>query len=267
MTPEQRYFFDVTGYLHLEGVLQGTALADAQEAAQRYIDTPPEELPPGFHGDKGNYRHAFAFDKSLECLTMHPAIWPIIVELNNDRPRLTGVTLRNNTHEDIYFGRLHCAREGGGGPEMPHYFVQEGRIFSDFLVVFVYLTDVFPGDGGLLVVPGSHKSEFPRPEGLFAPHSDTEVVDPEPHPAVTNITPRAGDMVVMPEMMTHGILIWKPQDRPRRFLIMRYMSQFSGYASFETFPPEIEERLSPETRELVALAKHSEIKEIVKEME
>ena len=40
MTPEQRYFFDLTGYLHLEGVLQGAALQKAQEAAQRYIDTP-----------------------------------------------------------------------------------------------------------------------------------------------------------------------------------------------------------------------------------
>ena len=35
MTPEQRYFFDLTGYLHLEGVLQGAQLAAAQEAAQR----------------------------------------------------------------------------------------------------------------------------------------------------------------------------------------------------------------------------------------
>ena len=39
MTPEQRYFFDLTGYLHLEGVLEGKQLAAAQEAAQRYIDT------------------------------------------------------------------------------------------------------------------------------------------------------------------------------------------------------------------------------------
>ena len=26
MTPEQRYFFDLTGYLHLKGVLQGAEL-------------------------------------------------------------------------------------------------------------------------------------------------------------------------------------------------------------------------------------------------
>ena len=30
------------------------------------------------------------------------------------------------------------------------------------LVVFFYLTDVEPGDGGLIVLPGSHKSQFTR---------------------------------------------------------------------------------------------------------
>ena len=47
MTPEQRYFFDLTGYLHLKGVVQGAELKAAQDAAQRYIDTPPEEVPTG----------------------------------------------------------------------------------------------------------------------------------------------------------------------------------------------------------------------------
>ena len=266
MTPEQRYFFDVTGYLHLEGVLHRSELHSAQEAAQRYIDTPGTDLPSGFKCEsKGTYLHGFAFDKSLEALTLHPSFWPLVVELTNDRPRLTTGNLRDQTHEESYFGRLHCAREGGGGPEMPTYFVQDSRMYSNFLVVFVYLTDVFPSDGGLIVVPGSHKSQLPRPDGLFAPNSDTEVTDPEPPPAVTNITPKAGDVVIISEMLTHGVLIWKPQDRSRRFLLLRYMSQFSAYSVFETFPKEIEDRLSPETRELIAYAHHSEIKEIVGE--
>ena len=48
MTSEQRYFFDTTGYLHLPSALDSTELAAAQAAVQRYIDTPPEKLPPGF---------------------------------------------------------------------------------------------------------------------------------------------------------------------------------------------------------------------------
>ena len=34
MTPEQRYFFDLTGYLHLEQVVQGDELEQAQQAAR-----------------------------------------------------------------------------------------------------------------------------------------------------------------------------------------------------------------------------------------
>ena len=45
MTPKQRYLFDVTGYLHLENVITGDALAEASEAVDRYITCPPDELP------------------------------------------------------------------------------------------------------------------------------------------------------------------------------------------------------------------------------
>ena len=83
MTPEQRYFFDLTGYLHLEGVLQGEKLEKIQAAAQRYIDTPLSEVPDGFKVDIERehfnwYMHAFAFDKELEALTFHPTTWPIV---------------------------------------------------------------------------------------------------------------------------------------------------------------------------------------------
>ena len=93
---------------------------------------------------------------------------------------------------------------------MPRYFCQEGQIYCDFFVVFFYLTNVMPGDGGLVVISGSHKIEFLRPPDLFVP--DSAETEPEPPPAVTNITPRAGDVVIISELLTHGALIWKPKD-------------------------------------------------------
>ena len=57
MTPDQHYLFDTTGYLHLPGTLDSTELAAAQAAVQRYIDTPPEELPPGFAAHGGGFAH------------------------------------------------------------------------------------------------------------------------------------------------------------------------------------------------------------------
>ena len=73
MTPEQRYWFDLTGYLHIRDAMSADELTAAQKAAQRYIDTPPEELPPGFGVDGKRYLHGFAFDKALERLVFHPS--------------------------------------------------------------------------------------------------------------------------------------------------------------------------------------------------
>ena len=72
MTPDQRYLFDASGFLHLPGILQGKELQKAQAAVQRYIDCSPDKLPPGFTPNNGAYPHGFAFDKALEALGVDP---------------------------------------------------------------------------------------------------------------------------------------------------------------------------------------------------
>ena len=37
MTPEQRYLFDINGYLHIPDVLSEAELAAAREAIERYV--------------------------------------------------------------------------------------------------------------------------------------------------------------------------------------------------------------------------------------
>ena len=263
MTPEQRYFFDATGFLHLEKVLEGGELQKVQDAVERYVRTPADELPPGFAARNGGYSHGFAFDKHLEALTVHPRVWPIVKELTGDKPRFASGTLSINTHERKSVVPLHCARDSWG-PQTPRYSCENGRIYCDYFIAFYYLTDVYPGDGGLVVVPGSHKCGLPCPEGFFVP--EREGIDPDPHPALLNITPKAGDVVIISELLTHGVLIWKPEDRDRRFLGLRYVPQFIGSTDENLpfpFPDEIFERLSPETRELIEFAPRSRVKEIV----
>ena len=137
MTPEQRYLLDASGYLHLENALSPAELKAAQDAVQRYVDTPADQLPPGFKPKDGTYPHAFAFDKALETLAVHPSTWPIVRELTADKPRFASGTMRVNTRAQKNFGPLHCAREGWG-PQTPRYHVDNGRIYCDFFVCFVY---------------------------------------------------------------------------------------------------------------------------------
>ena len=267
MTPEQRYLFDVTGYLHLENVLTGDTLQETQEAIDRYIKTPEDELPPGFE-IRGLHQHGFAFDKCLEALTLHPATWPIVKELTLDKPRFARGSLKREQHTDWQDGErartnpggLHCARDDYGWYSTL-YKVKDGRIYCDDFVAFFYFTDVYPGDGGLIVIPGSHKSEFQRPEDLLT-LDETDGFDPEPDPVFTNITARAGDVIIISELLTHGVLRWRPMNRDRRILVLRYKPQYMGT---HNFPQPILDRLSPETRELVESAHFQHTKEIVKQ--
>ncbi|MAT75622.1 hypothetical protein CMK14_10825 [Candidatus Poribacteria bacterium] len=274
MTPEQRYLFDMTGYLHIEGAVTGENLKDVQEAANQYIYCHPNDRSPGF-GPRGEelsveelgnrplirYQHGFAFDRCLEALTTHPAIWPILKELTANMPRLVSGTLSYEQHNpdrqqvEKNPAGLHCAREGRYW--YTRYQVKDGYIFCNDLVFFFYLTDVNPGDGGLIVIPGSHKSEFERPDELLKPGPDG--IDPAPDTVFTNLTPKAGDFLCISELLTHGVLQWKPKDRSRQFLILRYRPQYEGKVSL---PQVIIDRLTPETQELVASASYGRIKEI-----
>jgi len=260
MTPEQRYLFDVFGYLHIENALSPAELQACQTATQRYIDTPPDKLPPGFGVDGKRYLHGFAFDRCLEALTRHPLIWPIVRELTNDKPRLISGTLQVNFPGVSAAGGLHCAREGFGW-ESTRYETHHGRIYCDDIIVFPYLDDVNPGDGGLIVIPGSHKAAFPRPESLFNNGLMNDVS--EMPLGVVNLTPKAGDILVTSELMTHGILEWRPKDRMRRILVLRYKPQHAGLPI--PFQEEILSRLTPETRELTETAHYTHLKTIVKE--
>ncbi len=260
MTPEQRYLFDVFGYLHLENALSPDELASCQKATERYMNTPEDKLPPGFGVDGQRYLHGFAFDKCLEALTRHRSTWPIVRELTNDRPRLISGTLQVNRPEESAVGGLHCAREGFGW-ESTRYETHHGSIYCDDIIVFPYLDDVNPGDGGLIVLPGSHKAAFSRPESLFndgVMHTVNDLT-----PGVVNITPKAGDIVITSELMTHGILEWQPKNRMRRILVLRYKPQHAGLPM--SYPDEIRERLSSETLELIETAHYNHVKDIVKD--
>ena len=286
MTEEQRYLFDLMGYLHLKGALSPQELKDAQDAANRYIHCPVDQLPHGFsikgsrygevfdsqkpsknkeenaqHNEyyKGfRFVHGFAFDKALERLAFHHSFWSIVREFTNDKPALVGGTLKvDNPMEKAIF--LHSTREDFGWPTT-RYEVRDGRIYCDDFIVFPYLSDVEPGDGGLLVVPGSHKSNFERPSHLFNGGIMENLEDvPE---GVVNITPKAGDVVIISELLTHGTLHWRHTHRGRIFLTLRYWAQHK--ASPILFPEEIKARLSPETLELIQGMPYSHEKKIGK---
>ena len=166
--------------LLVEGALDPEELAAASAAADTYIDavfhgaTP---LPPGFEAMReehakeapgkygGHLALAWAFDPALEALAMHPRLWPIVLELTGGKPHLSGggtrvgtmiVDDREVTVEGDPLDPKHPTRfrgggagwhsNGWGGGNSRFGLREDGTIFANNFVVFVYLDDVHPGD-------------------------------------------------------------------------------------------------------------------------
>ena len=271
MTPIQRYLFDTTGYLHIKNALASNELANAQEAVRRYIDASADKIPFG----PGDFLPFLVFDKALENLVLHPAIWQIITELTGGKPRmLPSSHLKITTHNDAPL-RLHSLREPVAGKLGPrpepywqggHTYCYEGKIQCDYFNIFWYFTDVLPGDGGLVVVPGSHRSVLTRsPEVSRSLFNNGEFFSDGSLPqGVVNVTPRAGDVVVVNEELTHGAMKWNPTDRDRIvFLLGCGPQHVVGSQLTEDFPQVLLDRLSPETREFLEMAPLCHTKEIV----
>eukprot|EP01047_Picozoa_sp_COSAG01_P006683 COSAG01_NODE_245_length_20483_cov_32.975314_23_plen_316_part_00 len=251
--------------LVVDVALEAQELADASEAADRFIDSVfhgAHPLPPGFEKmveehekDGGHFSGHLAlacfYDRALEKLLMHPRLWPIVLELTGGKPQLSGGGTRVGTMivddhamtvvgDPLDIAHRSRMREGGagwhsnrdGGGNSRYGLREDGTIYANNFVVFVYLDDVHQGDGGLLVIPGSHKSSFNNKSSLpghdpqdqeflltldedyegkpYAAVRDKAIhwnghPDPAPRGSV-NVCPKAGSFVVMTENTTHGTM-------------------------------------------------------------
>lgn len=272
MTEEELYLFDTLGFLRVENVLDEETVAQAQRGAQKIVDDCGHllEQPPGSgYGDK--YKNAIVHDKVLERIAYSPVMLDYACHLTNNMPRLLDGTMmvQNSDHG---FHNFHLRKDilSEMHEDAPRFYtdVVHRRIYCDWATFFVYLTDVRPGDGGLLVVPGAHRASFIYPPELFYA-KDAYPVDPEERQKLgfINVTANAGDMIIMPLRLNHAALPWLPVDRDRILMFYTYRPQF--YCSEPTdqwlaAAAAAGIQLDVETIELASMKEKGELKDIVK---
>jgi ectoine hydroxylase-related dioxygenase (phytanoyl-CoA dioxygenase family) len=114
------------------------------------------------------------------------------------------------------------------------YMCKFGKIYTSLTLVEFSLADEGPGDGGLALVPGGHKANYPIPESLryYEAHQD-EVVE---------VHVRAGDAVLFAEPTIHGTLQWQGAHQ-RRALIYPYRPSYQASTLFyqASFPDYVED--------------------------
>lgn len=218
MREDERYLFDLNGYLVLHSVLSREELnALHDEVMNAGIDTVLNEhgyLHAGFpehyydSGPAGGSEYRYVAQSYLldwgpvtRSLVAHPGISDYIAALVGAAYRLDhayGVFSRGKTAPHA----LH----NGAVPFDPSqmYRCTGGEIFNSMIVVQFALTDVRPGEGGFCCIPGSHKAAFPLPSDL--PLLDE--LDGEWKSVVRHVPLRAGDVLIFTEAVTHGAMGW-----------------------------------------------------------
>jgi hypothetical protein len=96
------------------------------------------------------------------------------------------------------------------------------RIYTKLVNVSFALTPTRAGEGGFVIIPGSHKSAFPLPSSLAtmdSPYASSIVQNPELEP---------GDAIIFTEAVTHGALSWKGA-KERRTVFYRFAPANVGY--------------------------------------
>lgn len=241
MTEDERYLFDLNGYLVVRNVLSPPEIAAANAA----IDAHQDEMVERQDGALRNAVQGSAMygsgpgrkdlgrvlewgiedSKVFRSILAHPRLVPLFHGLlgrgyrMDHLPLVLSQDVSGAEGFQLHGGTVDCTT----GDYNPHlaYTCHHSTLRTALLGCNVMLTDHHAGDGGFCVVPGSHKSHFKMPAGM---------VDGERHAEyIRQPVTQAGDVVLFAEGTVHGALPWTPQDRPRRVCLFRFAPATNAY--------------------------------------
>lgn len=228
MSNDEKYFFDLTGYLIIRNVLTQRELDECNASIDHFEHqiTSRKQEDGGLYKDskrlKGSGRleltgmlgWPYPHREPFRRLLINPVVVSRLNEISGRGFRLDHGPLLISAKSGTEGHRLH----GAGEPFSPHiwYHQQNGEISCSGVTVSWQLTDVGLGDGGFAIVPGSHKSFEMTPSGVSTVDDDMGVV--------YQPTMSAGDVLMFAETATHGTLPWNAQ-HTRRSVLYKYASR------------------------------------------
>lgn len=260
LTDEEKWFFDLHGYLVLKQAVPQEDVKRMVELCDTWHALEDSELPPPLKSYQdvntkpttprsiNNVPYA---DEVFQRLVLNREIMRVVLALTGNSPQLLSVALVRNTKEsdDIQF---HGGFSGGLRNPANDYQAANGEVFANFLNAGVSLVDV-PVGVGFVCIPGSHKSNFSKPDHV-------NIYDGPP--TVANVNVKAGDIVLFTEALCHGARRWT-LDEPRRSVFVRYSTSYAswspGYGPIE----EHRDKLPDDIYELLQMASFQNRKRVV----
>ena len=151
MTSEEKFMFDLEGYLVVKNVLTPREVADMNATTDEVFPSNYDET--GTHG----VSRVTLWGPAFQDLIDHPKIVPYLSELLGPKFRID--------HDYCIFmtkGGKRGGLHGGETDRAPDhwYKYKDGVMRNGLTVVTYFLAPAKAGDGGFACIPGSHKSNF-----------------------------------------------------------------------------------------------------------
>ncbi len=255
-TPLEDFEFDLRGFLVLRGAVDPDEVRRLNEAYDRF----PALLNGQWVGNaqRRDYTKDTGFelhnvldcdDRAFECLIDHPS-WIDHVRhyAGEEGTYVEGVSIDENIATIRHAGGHHPVHSGGfGSPVRTQYAYLHGGFRCAQVNVLLALTDIGPGDGATMVIPGSHKSNLAHP--LAGDYSRGDRMDALP--GAIEVHAKAGDALMFVDSLMHGGSSRTTVEGERRVIILRYGPSWVRTRFGYTWSDSLLSRVTPQQRAIL----------------
>jgi ectoine hydroxylase-related dioxygenase (phytanoyl-CoA dioxygenase family) len=255
-TPIEDFEFDLRGFLVLRGALEADEIRRLNAAYDRF--------PPLSNGEwvgnaqRRDYTKDTGFelhnvldcdDRAFEFLIDHPS-WIDHVRhyAGEEGTYVEGVSIDENIATIRHAGGHHPVHSGGfRSPVRTQYAYLHGGFRCGQVNVLLALTDIGPGDGATMVIPGSHKSNLPHPDAGDYERGDRM----DALPGAVEVHAKAGDALLFVDSLMHGGSSRTTIAGERRVIILRYGPSWVRTRFGYTWSDALLARISPQQRAIL----------------
>ena len=264
-SPVENYLFDLQGFLVLRSALSAEEVAACNSA----VDAIPRDLPRlGWHGHVQREDHPEHRGISYQQIYELEPFSKLIDHPNyiNYVARFVGGQDTFDYHHgpfyiDENFFNLRGPGESiplhGGGHDIckrTQFRYHNGRFACGQLNVLIAHTNIGPGSGGTMVIPGSHKSNMSHPAYYEADKAkewaETGGGSAEGMPGAIEVHLNAGDAIIFADATAHGSAR-RTDAGDRRTSVFRYGASWGNSRWGYRASDELLERLEPLARKIV----------------